>query len=71
MEAHKAMLKEFSQINEKEVFSPIKASSLTPTQRRKALRTINLIKEKKHLRRWPTSEGIHRKGGRVVTDNVS
>ena len=47
MEARKAMLKEFAQINEKEVFSPIKASYLTPTQRRKALRTINLIKEKR------------------------
>ena len=47
MEARKAMLKEVAQINEKEVFSPIKASSLTPTQRRKALRTINLIKEKR------------------------
>jgi len=47
MEARKAMLKEFAQIKEKEVFSPIKASSLTPTQRRKALRTINLIIEKR------------------------
>ena len=46
MEAGRAMLKAFAQIKEKEVFSPIKASSLAPTQRRKALRTINLIKEK-------------------------
>ena len=47
MDARKAMLKEFAQIKGKEVFSPIKASSLTPTKRRKALRTINLIKEKR------------------------
>ena len=47
MEAGRAMLKAFAQIKEKEVFSPIKASSLAPTQRRKALRTINLIKEKR------------------------
>ena len=47
MEACRAMLKEFAQIKEIEVFSPIKVSSLTSTQRRKVLRTINLIKEKR------------------------
>ena len=47
LEARKAMLKEFVQIKDKEVFSPVRASSLTPTERRKALRTINLIKEKR------------------------
>ena len=47
MEARRTMLKEFAQIKEKDIFFPIKASSLTPTQRRKALRKINLFKEKR------------------------
>ncbi len=46
-EARKAILEDISQMKEKEVFSPIRASSLTPTERLKALRTINLIKEKR------------------------
>ena len=45
--AVEALLKEFSQLDNMNTFKPIKANSMTKKQRRKALRLINLIKEKR------------------------
>jgi hypothetical protein len=43
-----AIVKEFKQLRDKEVFKPRYANSLTPTEKRKALRAITLIKEKRN-----------------------
>lgn len=42
-----AMLKEYTQLKDKSVFGKIAYDSLTPEQRKNALRAINLIKEKR------------------------
>jgi Reverse transcriptase (RNA-dependent DNA polymerase) len=42
-----AIHKEFCQLHDKGVFDPQHASTLTPAQRRGALRAVNLIKEKR------------------------
>jgi hypothetical protein len=42
-----AQLTEFSQLEDKEVYEGIHVNDLTPTERRGALRAINLIKEKR------------------------
>ena len=42
-----ALLKEFCQLDDKSVFAPVKAGSLTGAQKSAALRAINLIKEKR------------------------
>ena len=43
-----ALFKEFAQLHDKKVFKAIKASDLTRTQKKNALRAINLIKEKRN-----------------------
>ena len=45
--AENAMLAEFSQLETLSVYQPVHAHSLTPEQRKSALRAINLIKEKR------------------------
>jgi hypothetical protein len=42
-----ALFKEFAQLDNKEVFEPVQAHSLTKPQKASALRAINLIKEKR------------------------
>ena len=42
-----ALLQEFCQLNSKNVFEPLDASTLTTSQKREALRAVNLIKEKR------------------------
>jgi hypothetical protein len=42
-----ALFKEFAQLDDKEVFEPVHARSLTKSQKAAALRAINLIKEKR------------------------
>jgi hypothetical protein len=42
-----ALLQEFCQLDSKNVFEPLDASTLTASQKREALRTANLIKEKR------------------------
>jgi len=42
-----ALVQEFCQLNNKDVFDPIDASALTTGQKREALRAVNLIKEKR------------------------
>jgi len=42
-----ALLQEFCQLNSKNVFEPLDASTLTASQKREALRAVNLIKEKR------------------------
>jgi hypothetical protein len=42
-----ALLQEFCQLNNKDVFDPIDVSALTTGQKREALRAVNLIKEKR------------------------
>jgi len=42
-----ALLQEFCQLDSKNVFEPLDASTLTASQKREALRTVNLIKEKR------------------------
>ena len=41
-----AMFKELSQLHNKNVFAPVDANTLNRTQKKEALRAINLIKEK-------------------------
>jgi hypothetical protein len=45
--AKQAMLKEFKQLDDKQVFTPRHAHELTPEQKKEALRAVNLIKEKR------------------------
>jgi Reverse transcriptase (RNA-dependent DNA polymerase)/Zinc knuckle len=42
-----ALFKEFAQLDDKEVFEPVQAHSITKSQKASALRAINLIKEKR------------------------
>jgi len=42
-----ALLQEFCQLNSKNVFQPLDASTLTASQKREALRAVNLLKEKR------------------------
>ena len=42
-----AMIKEYNQLNDMKVFSELDPATLTPEQKRKALRAVNLIKEKR------------------------
>lgn len=42
-----AMLNEFAQLDNKRIFSPLDATTLTSGQKQEALRSINLIKEKR------------------------
>jgi hypothetical protein len=42
-----ALLQEFCQLDSKNVFEPLDASTLTASQKREALRAVNLIKEKR------------------------
>jgi hypothetical protein len=42
-----ALLQEFCQLDSKSVFEPLDASMLTASQKREALRAVNLIKEKR------------------------
>jgi hypothetical protein len=42
-----AIFEEFCQLDEKSVFAPVDATTITNEQKRKALRAINLIKEKR------------------------
>ena len=42
-----ALLQEFCQLDDKDVFDPIDVSTLTTGQKREALRAVNLIKEKR------------------------
>ena len=45
--AVEALLMEFCQLDNREVFNGLMASAFTPTQRKEALRAVNLIKEKR------------------------
>ena len=47
MKAEEALLAEFAQLEDLEVYEPLDPSKLTRAQRKSALRAINLIKEKR------------------------
>jgi len=61
-----ALLQKFCQLDNKDIFDPINASTLTTDQKREALRAVDLIRGA-HVRRRPVSEGpLHKR-----RDNVS